>query len=240
MNACRTLVASTNAAKRTELRAALELDGYDVAEAATAAETVQKACTESHDALVMDSVVDGVAAHRLCRAIRQQSKLGIVVWGVGVGTAAIDALNAGADDFIPAPFVLAELLARVRAILRRVARSNEKNLQIVLEDRAIDLRSHRIKGPGDREIHLTPKEYQVVRHLVSNANKVLTIQNLAQKVWQRDAGTETEYVRIVIKQLRRKLEPDPANPRYIRTERATGYRFHLPPAEQVGSRLLTS
>jgi two-component system KDP operon response regulator KdpE len=231
MNTCRILVASSRAEKRGELRAALELEGHDVAEAATAAETAERACAESHDVLVMESVVGGIAAHGLCRKIRTQSKLGIIVWGGNLGTTAIDSLNAGADDFIPAPFVLAELLARVRAILRRVARSSEKNQQIVLQDRAIDLRSHRIKGPGDREIHLTPKEFLVVKHLVSNANKLLTVQNLAQSVWRRDAGGEIEYVRVVIRQLRRKLEPDPDNPRYIHTERAAGYRFNLSPAE---------
>jgi two-component system KDP operon response regulator KdpE len=175
----------------------------------------------------MDSVVDGIAAHELCRTIRPQSKLGIIVCGGELGKTAIDSLNAGADDYVPAPFVPAELLARLRALLRRVARPSEKH-QIILQDRAIDLRSHRIKGPGDRDIRLTPKEFQVLEHLISNANKLLTHQTLTQSIWQRDAGGEIEYVRIVIKQLRRKLEQDPDNPRYIRTERAAGYRFHLP------------
>jgi two-component system KDP operon response regulator KdpE len=223
-----TLVASSNAPMRSELRAALELEGHDVSEAVTSAETIQKVSAESHDVLVVDSVMNGIAAHELCRAIRSQSQLGIIVWGGQLGTSAIDSLNAGADDFIPAPFILPELLARVRAILRRVARPTERNQQIILQDRAIDLRSHRIKGPGDREIRLTPKEFQVLQHLVSNANRLLTHQTLTQSVWQRDADGEIEYVRIVIKQLRRKLEQDPDNPQYIRTERAAGYRFHLP------------
>jgi two-component system KDP operon response regulator KdpE len=221
------LVASGNAPLRAELRAALELEGHDVTEALTSTETLQKVGTESHDVLLVDSVMNGIAAHELCRAIRPKSKIGVVVWGGAAGSTAIDSLNAGADDFIASPFVLAELKARVRAILRRVARPNEKNQQITLQDRAIDLRSHRIKGPGDREIRLTPKECQVLQHLVSNANRLMTRQSLAQSVWQRDAGGEMEYVRIVIQQLRRKLEPDPDNPQYIRTERAAGYRFHL-------------
>jgi len=225
----RILVASSNVDRRDELRAALGLEGHDVTEAATGPQTVQKACSGWNDLLVMDSGVDGIAAHELCRSIRPQSKLGIIVCGGQLGSTAIDSLNAGADDYILAPFVPAELLARVRALLRRVARPSEKD-QIVLQDRAIDLRSHRIKGPGDREIRLTPKEFQVLEHLISNANKLLTHQTLTQSIWQRDAGGEIEYVRIVIKQLRRKLERDPDNPRYIRTERAAGYRFHLPEA----------
>jgi DNA-binding response OmpR family regulator len=223
-------VASGNEPMRNELRAALELEGHNVSDAVTSAETIEQVYTGSHDVLVLDSVMNGIAAHELCRAIRPNSKIGIIVWGGAAGSTAIDSLNAGADDFISAPFVFAELLARVRAILRRVARPSEKNQQILLQDRAIDLRSHRVKGPGDREIRLTPKECQVLQHLVSNANRLLTHQSLTQSIWQRDAGGEIEYVRIVIKQLRRKLEPDPDNPQYIRTERAAGYRFHLPEA----------
>ena len=232
MSASRILVASSDAVKRAELRAALELEGYGVAEAATASQTVHKACVETHDVLVMDSIMEGIDTDKLCRTIRLRSKLGIIVWGRETGTTAIDSLNAGADDFIASPFVAAELMARVRAILRRVARPGEKNQQIVLQDRAIDLRSHRIKGPGDREIRLTPKEFLVLRQLVSNANQLLTHQNLSQSVWQRDAVGEVEYMRIVIKQLRRKIEPDPDNPRYILTERSAGYRFELPSAFQ--------
>src|SRR5450755_3040034 len=108
----RILVASSDAVKRIELRAGLELEGHNVAEALTAAQTMHMACAEPHDVLVMESVVEGVAAHGLCRTIRRQSKLGIIVWGGDAGTTAIDSLNAGADDFILAPFVPAELLAR--------------------------------------------------------------------------------------------------------------------------------
>jgi two-component system KDP operon response regulator KdpE len=229
MNTCRILVASSNADKRGELLAALELEGHDVTEAVTAAQTIQKACNESHDVLVMDSVIDGITAHGLCSTIRPQSKLGIIVWGGKLGTTSIDSLNAGADDFIPAPFVLAELLARVRAILRRVTRFDEHR-QIFLEDREVDLRSYEIKGPGSHVSHLTPKEFRVLQYLVTHADKPRTTQALAQTIWQRDGKGELEYVRIVIRQLRRKIEPDPSNPRYIRTERAAGYRFTMSPA----------
>lgn len=223
----RILVASDDAKERAELRVAMEFEGHDVAEAATPGEVLQRTCDEPCDLLVMESVIGGMSAVKLCRTVRPQSNLGIIVWGCGAGTTAIESLDAGADEFVPAPFVMPEMLARVRAILRRVARPGDKK-EIILEDRAIDLRSHRIKGPGDREIHLTPKEFLVLKHLVSNANRLLSHQVLAQSVWQRDAVGEVEYMRIVIKQLRRKIEPDPDNPRYILTERAAGYRFELP------------
>jgi two-component system KDP operon response regulator KdpE len=229
---CRIVVASSDADRRGELRTALELEGHSLAEAATATQTIQKACSEPHDVLVMDSVVDGIGAYELCRTIRPKSNLGIIVWGGECGTMAIDVLNAGADDYISAPFILGELLARVRALLRRVTRSAGRERQIVLHDRAIDLRSHKIKGPGNHVAHLTPKEFLVLQHLVNHADTSLTHQTLAQSVWQRDGAGEVEYLRVVIKQLRRKLEPDPENPRYIRTERAVGYRFQMPRAER--------
>ena len=240
MNTCRVLVASSHAGKRRELRAALELEGHDVAEAATADQIIQEACAEPHEMLVMDSVVDGIAAHGLCRTIRPKSDLGIIVLaGDDSSHSRIDALNAGADDFILVPFVVAELLARVRAILRRVTRPSEEGRQIVLHDRAIDLKSHKVKGPGGRVSHLTPKEVLVLQYLVAHADKPSTHQSLAQSVWQRDAAGEIEYLRIVIKQLRRKLEPDPDNPRYIHTERAVGYRFHMPHANAGSSSRLS-
>ncbi len=223
----RIIVASRNEKQRAELRAAMKFEGHDVVEAATPAEVLQRVCDQPCDLLVIESAIGGMSADRLCRTIRPQSNLGIIVWGRRGGTAAIDSLDAGADDFVPAPFVVPEMLARVRAILRRLARPGDQK-EIILEDRAIDLRSHRIKGPGDREIRLTPKEFLVLKYLVSNANRLLSHQALAQSVWQRDAVGEVEYMRIVIKQLRRKIEPDPDNPRYIVTERAAGYRFELP------------
>ena len=228
MNTCRILVASSNAGMRGELRAALVLEGHHVAEASTAAQTIREACAEPHDVLVMDSVVDGIDAHGLCRSIRPQSKLGIIVWGDKLETTAIDSLNAGADDFVPAPFVLPELLARVRALLRRVTRSDERH-QIVLQDREVDLRSYEIKGPGSQVSHLTPKEFRVLQYLVAHSDEPRTAQTLAQTIWQRDGEGELEYVRIVIRQLRRKIEPTPRNPRYILTERS-GYRFQMPSA----------
>jgi two-component system, OmpR family, KDP operon response regulator KdpE len=231
LNTGRILVASPDAEKRGELRTALEFEGHEVSEAETAEEIVQAACGGLHDAVLLESWIDGIGPSELCRAIRRKSDLGIIVLNRDdTGQARIDALNAGADDYVPAPFVLAELLARVRAILRRVTRSSEDGRRIVLQDRAIDLRSHKIKGPGGRVVHLTPKEFLVLQYLVAHAGKPLTHQSLAQSVWQRDAGGGVEYLRIVIKQLRRKLEPDPVNPRYIRTERSVGYRFHMPPA----------
>jgi two-component system KDP operon response regulator KdpE len=226
----RILVAGSGARQRRDVRIALEFEGHEVAETETADRTLEETYSGLYQVLIVNSGCQGVEPHELCRAIRMKSDLGIIVLGGHGDTrqGRIDALNAGADDYVSAPFGLPELLARVRAVLRRVARVEDEGHQVVLDDRAIDLKSHKIRGPGDRVRHLTPKEFLVLQCLIAHPNKAFTHQRLSQTVWQRDGDGEVEYLRIVIKQLRRKLEPDPDNPRYILTERSVGYRFELP------------
>jgi two-component system KDP operon response regulator KdpE len=236
MTTGRILVASSQAEERRELQAALEFEGHQVAEVETAHETISEAGSGRHDVLLLDSGMEGAACYELCRAIRPRSDLGIIIINGNAPQSPIDALNSGADDYLPGPFVLAELLARVRAILRRVPRSGRPSEQILLHDRAIDLNAHRIRGPIGQVVHLTPKESLVLECLVAHANKPLAHQNLTQAGWQRDGQGEVEFLRIVIKQLRRKLEPDPSRPRYIVTERAFGYRFQLQPAATHSTR----
>jgi DNA-binding response OmpR family regulator len=225
----RVLVASGGVEMRRELRTALEFEGHVVVEAETASQTIEETSSGLHDILILDSALDGAGPYELCRAIRPKSDLGIILLSRDdSGQGRIDALNAGADDYVPDRFVVAELLARVRAILRRVTYSIGNRRLIVLEDRAIDFQSHEIKGPDGRVAHLTPKECLVLQRLVTQANRPLTPQSLAQTVWQRDGSGQIEYVRVVVKQLRRKLEPDPGNPRYILTQRSVGYQFQMP------------
>jgi two-component system KDP operon response regulator KdpE len=233
MNKGRILVASSGVEMRRELRTGLEFEGHLVAEVETARQTIEATSSGLHDVLLLDSALDeagaGAGPYELCRAIRPKSDLGIILLSRDPGgQGRIDALNAGADDYVPDRFVFAELLARVRAILRRVTHPSGNRPRIVLEDRAIDFQTHQIQGPDGRIAHLTPKECQLLRHLVSHANRPLTPQSLAQTVWQRDGSGQIEYVRIVVKQLRRKLEPDPNNPRYILTQRSAGYQFQMP------------
>jgi len=221
----RVLVAGCNWQRHVQLRTALEFEGHQVAEAENVDQTIQTTCSGLHDILIVDASLDTV---KLCRTIRPESDLGIIVLaGEDTQQGRIDALNSGADDFIPEPFILAELMARVRAILRRVIRSS-KLRQIVLDDREVDLKSHEIKGPGSQVSHLTPKEFLVLQYLIAHANQSRTPQTLAQSIWQRDGKGELEYVRIIIRQLRQKLEAAPDHPRYILTERSAGYRFQMP------------
>jgi two-component system, OmpR family, KDP operon response regulator KdpE len=228
-SAGRILVASSVPERRQELVQTLGFESHEVTEAETASQTIQEACSDLHDLLLMDSIVDGVFAHGLCRAIRPETRLGIVVLGGEGGSNPVDALNAGADDYIAAPLIMAEVAARVRAMLRRILPRRSPK-QIVLEDRIVDLETRRIRGPGDRVTRLTPKEYKVLHSLITHANTSRTHQNLAQTVW-RDAGHgELECMRTIVNRLRRKLEPDPERPRYILTERSVGYQFRLPGA----------
>jgi two-component system KDP operon response regulator KdpE len=224
----RVLVAGGDELQRSQLRMALECEGYHVTETEKTDQAITKARSREHDVLIVDSGMTESGPCELCRAIRSKSDVGIIVLAGNVPSQArIDALNSGADDFIPAPFLLAELMARVRAIMRRVTRS-VGDFQIFLEDREVDLKSHKIKGPGDRVSHLTPKEFLVLQYLITHANHARTPQNLAQSIWQRDGKGEVEYVRIIIRQLRRKIEVNPDRPRYILTERSAGYRFDFP------------
>jgi len=207
----------------------MERQGYEVTETDTADQVIREVGYRQHHVLVLDSSIPGMDPCELCRMLRTKSHAGIIVLAHhDTGQARIDVLNAGADDCLSAQFVPAELRARVRALLRRVLSSSTVTEQIRLHDRAIDLKSHKISGPGGRIVHLTPKEFLVLQNLVANANKPLSHENLSWKVWQRDGRGDLEYLRIVVGKLRRKLEPDPGNPRYILTERSVGYRFQMP------------
>jgi two-component system KDP operon response regulator KdpE len=223
------LIAGTNASNRRDFRASLEREGHCVLEAAhpdSAAEALrQNPC----NLLVLDLAANASDVYSLCRAIRSHSEVGIIVLiRNGVEHARVDALNAGADDYLVEPFVLAELLARVRAVMRRLCAAKPAGEQVVLDDRAINLSSHKVEGPGDRISHLTPKERLVLEHLIARANQPVSNLELSQAVWQRGGSGDFEYVRIVISDLRRKIEPNPARPQYLVTQRAVGYTFTLP------------
>jgi len=140
----------------------------------------------------------------------------------------VQALDAGADDFITKPFSTPELLARIRAALRRAPSPPEAGLQrITLDKVEIDFQSRKLVVAG-AEVRLTPKEFDLLRYLVVHPNKAITHRELLQAVWGPDYGDEVEYLRVFVKQLRRKIEPKPDKPRYILTEPWVGYRFHLP------------
>jgi two-component system KDP operon response regulator KdpE len=163
----------------------------------------------------------------LCRRLRAISRVPIIVLSVkGEERTKVEALDAGADDYVTKPFGMDELLARVRAALRRAqAAAGTEAALIEIGDFRVDLEARSVTV-GEEEVHLTPKEYELLVYLVRHPGKVLTHRQLLGAVWGGDYVEQTEYLRVFIGQLRKKIEPDPAKPRYILTEPWIGYRFN--------------
>jgi two-component system KDP operon response regulator KdpE len=144
----------------------------------------------------------------------------------------VEALDAGADDYIIKPFGMQELLARVRAALRRTPLALQTGQQqFLFDDVEVDFEARHLSVRGQK-VHLTPKELELLRYLITHPNRAITHRELLQAVWGPDYGDEVEYLRVFVNQLRKKLEPRPEKPRYLLTEAWVGYRFHLPERKQ--------
>jgi two-component system KDP operon response regulator KdpE len=171
----------------------------------------------------------GMGGLAACREIRGASEAAILVVSVrDQEHDKVAALDAGADDYISKPFSINELMARIRANLRRLPSLSEQSAPYeIAADLTIDLSSRRVIVQG-RSVRLTPKEFELLQYLLSNANKPITHRKLLQTVWGPDYGNEVEYLRVFISQLRKKIEPDPPHPRYLVTEPWVGYRFVMP------------
>lgn len=214
---------------RRVLRATLSTHGYEIAEAKTGEEALEWLRKQPPDLVLLDMNMAGMGGVEACREIRRASDAPIIMLTVrNAERDKVAALDAGADDYVVKPFGIEELLARIRAALRRYA-PGDALPPFVSKDLSIDFEARQIRV-RDRDVHLTPKEYEVLKHLVANQGKPLTHRRLLQAVWGPDYGEETESLRVVINQLRKKLEADPARPRYILTEPWVGYRFQPPRA----------
>jgi two-component system, OmpR family, KDP operon response regulator KdpE len=162
----------------------------------------------------------------VCRRIREFSSVPIIVLSAkGSEGDKVAALDLGADDYVTKPFGMDELMARVRAVLRRLSSSETDQRVLTVGAIYIDTDERRVVVAG-KEIRLTPKEFEVLKYLVRNAGKVVTHQALLQSVWGWQSTDQIEYLRVAINQLRRKIEPDASHPRYILTEPWVGYRFN--------------
>jgi two-component system KDP operon response regulator KdpE len=212
---------------RRVLRATLSSSGYDVIEAKDGQEAVDMVMRERPALILMDvnmPVMNGLEA---CSKIRLSFDGPIIM--VTVRNSEHDkilALDSGADDFVVKPFATGELLARIRAALRRSA-AEEQLPKIETRELSVDLENRRVEVRGER-VHLGPKEFDVLRVLMIHQGKPLTHKKILQTVWGPDHGEETENLRVVINQLRKKIEKDSARPRYILTEPWLGYRFQFP------------
>jgi two-component system KDP operon response regulator KdpE len=210
-------------ALKTNLRGA----GYEVATATTVAEALTSAGLQPPEAIILDLLLPDGSGTDVCRELRQWTQAPIiVVSAVGEEGQKITALDAGADDYVTKPFAIGELLARLRAALRRAGPGPTEPVLEVGELR-LDLEKRSVTMGGDL-VHLTPHEFEVLRLLAVNEGKLLTHKTILREVWGPAYQRESSYIHVFVSQLRRKLEPDPARPRYIVTEPGAGYRLVNP------------
>src|SRR5467141_662489 len=209
---------------RRVLRAALTSQGYVIIDAKTGEEGLESVRKNKPDLVLLDVNMPGLGGIEACREIRRSSDAPIIMLTVrNAERDKVLALDAGADDYVVKPFGIEELLARIRAALRRYA-PGDAMPPFVSKDLSIDFEAREVNVPGEI-VHLTPTEYDVLKHLIANQGKPLTHRRLLQSVWGPEYGEETENLRVVINQLRKKIESDPAQPKYIVTEPWVGYRF---------------
>ena len=208
------------------LRRSLMAKGYDVRIAGDGEFALQTFHDWPPALVITDLAMPNLTGLELCRRLRATSDVPIIVLSVrGEEQTKVQALDAGADDYVTKPFGMDELSARIRAALRRQPATDSRSQMLEAGDFRIDLEAHTITQSG-KEIHLTPKEFDLMVHLVRNAGKVLTHRALLGAVWGGDYTEQNEYLRVFIGQLRKKIEPDLSEPRYILTEPWIGYRFN--------------
>ena len=214
---------------RRVMRSALTKQDYFVADARSGEEALEMVRQGRFDLILLDRNMPGMSGLDVCRQIRSNSDVGIIMLTVRKAEfERIEALDAGADDYVTKPFSMPELLARIRANLRRVPLSPQEGPRIVAFDGVeVNLGSHHATVNG-HDIRLRLKEFEVLQYLLMNPGVAIPHGNILQAVWGPDYGDEVEYLHVIINQLRKKIEPEPNRPRYILTEPRVGYRFQLP------------
>jgi two-component system KDP operon response regulator KdpE len=207
------------------LRASLPARGYQVRTAPGGDEALDEVRKEMPDLIILDLAMPGTSGLEVCRRVREFSAVPIIVLSAkGSEVDKVSALDLGADDYVTKPFGMDELLARVRAVLRRSPASDADTSVLKVGDLSLDIPERRVVAAG-AEVKLTPKEFEILKYLMSNIGKVVTHRALLQAVWGSESTEQTEYLRVFINQLRRKIERDPQHPRYIVTEPWVGYRL---------------
>jgi len=232
VSAGRILVIDDEPQIRRVMRAALSATGYEVSDARSGEDAVEKLGGERFDLILLDVNLPGMSGLEACRVIRRETLVpDVPIIMLTVRNAEkdiVEALDAGADDYVVKPFGTPELLARIRAALRRAPLPQDSAPQrISLKDVEVDFLSRQVTVRG-RNVRLTPKEFDLLRYLATHPNKVIGHRELLQAVWGPDYGDEVEYLRVFVNQLRKKIEPQPAKPRYLLTEPWVGYRLNLP------------
>lgn len=227
MTSAKIMVVDDDPQIRRVLRTAFVAQGYEALDARNGEEALEMLRDEKVDLVILDVNMPGMSGLETCRAIRSMSEIPIVMLTVRDAEAdKVEALDAGADDYMTKPFGSPELLARIRAALRRSPQMTEVNV-VRFEDVEINFTTRRVIV-GNREARLTPKEFDLLQYMVAHPNVPITHTKLLQSVWGPDYGDEVEYLRVFMNQLRKKMEKNPSNPKYLLTEPWVGYRLHIP------------
>ena len=230
MSAARILVIDDDPQIRRVMRSTLTAHGYEVNDARTGEEGLQELRNNSYDLVLLDINMPGMGGMEACQMIRSGPEIAIIMLTVNnTEQQKVEALDAGADDYVTKPFGMPELLARIRATLRRLPQTpGQSDLQplaasgvnISLSSREVTVRGHTSR--------LTAREFDVLSYLLARPNRTIAHRELLQAVWGPDYGDELEYLRVFINRLRKKIEPDPSKPAFLVTDAWAGYRFHIP------------
>jgi two-component system KDP operon response regulator KdpE len=227
MSAGRILVVDDDPQIRRVMRVTLTGQGYEVDDVKTGETALEKLRQERFDLVLLDMNMPGMGGIETCRAIRSQSEIAIIMLTVRDTEAdKVDALDAGADDYVTKPYNAPELLARIRANLRRTPWTQGPVGRLAIGPVEVDFDTRQVTSRG-RRVRLTPKEFELLRYLVAHSNKVLTHRELLQAVWGPDYGDQVDYLRVFVNQLRKKIEANPSTPVYLLTEPWVGYRLQL-------------
>ncbi len=226
MNAGKILVVDDDPQIRRVMRMRLASLGYEIADARSGEQALETFRKYLPDLVLLDLNMPGIGGLETCRQIREGSEVPVIILTVSnTEDEKVEALDAGADDYVTKPFGMKELLARVRAALRRSPTSPAAGPRVLMEgDLEVDFETRRVVAHG-KLVRLTPKEFDLLRYLVSQRGRPVPHRELLQAVWGPDYGEQTDYLRVFITHLRRKLEANPSKPRFILTEPWVGYRF---------------
>lgn len=229
MSAGRILVVDDDPQIRRVMKATLVGHGYETTAARSGEEALEVLAEEMPNLVLLDMNMPGMDGLETCRAIRHGSEIPVIILSVRNSEKdKVAALDAGADDYVTKPFGMEELLARIRAALRRSPLSPENGPRTFSAPGLdIDFETRRVRANG-KDVRLTPKEFDLLRYLVSNVGKPVPHRELLQAVWGPDYGDEPEYLRVFVNQVRKKIEANPAKPKFILTEPWIGYRFAAP------------
>jgi two-component system KDP operon response regulator KdpE len=227
MRISRVLVVDDEPQARRVLRTALVAQGFEVNDAKSGEEALDRLRQEPPDVILLDLKMPGMGGIEACREIRASSEVPIIVVSARKSRQdRIEAFEAGADQYVAKPFGIDELVACIRAVDRRL--NSVRSSTLLLGEVKVDFETHEVERK-DGVVHLTATEFKLLHFLALHAGEVVSHRRILQAVWGPDYGDEVEYLRVFINQLRKKVEPDPPNPAYILTDPSAGYRLSLPP-----------